>query len=279
MDLVCVQETRIQDLSKACVCSLGVSRFHDWNALEAEGATGGILLFWDKRKMDLVEAEIGSFSITCLFKNVEDGFMWAFTGVYGPVERRSQEIFWEELGSLKGLWGGPWCLGGDFNVTLSPNERKRGGRLSPFMGRFAEVVNELGLRDLTLQGDLFTWRGGLNGRLMSRLDRFLVTANWENKFSNAVQSTLSGPMSDHCPILLDIEGIKLGIRPFRFEMMWLKYEGFKDLLRDWWQNMQFSGSFSFVLASKLKALKGILKYGIKRFLVELRPKRRRLLGG
>ena len=56
--------------------------------------------------MDLVEAEIDSFSITCLFKNVEDGFMWAFTGVYGLVERRSQEIFWEELGSLKGLWGG-----------------------------------------------------------------------------------------------------------------------------------------------------------------------------
>ena len=39
--------------------------------------------------MDLVEAEIGSFSITCVFKNVEDGFLWAFTGAYGPIERRS----------------------------------------------------------------------------------------------------------------------------------------------------------------------------------------------
>ena len=187
--------------------------------------------------MDLVEAEIGSFSITCLFKNVEDEFMWAFTGVYGPLERRNQEIFWEELGSLKSLWGGLWCLGGDFNVTLSPNERKRGGKLSPSMRRFAEVVNELGLRDLPLKGGPFTWRGGLNGRSMLRLDRFLVTANWENKFSNAVQNTLPRLVSDHCPILLDSEGIKLGIHPFRFEITWLKYEGFKDLLRDWWQNM------------------------------------------
>ena len=48
VDLVCVQETKIQDLSKACARSLGVSRFHDWKALEAEGAAGGILLFWDK---------------------------------------------------------------------------------------------------------------------------------------------------------------------------------------------------------------------------------------
>ena len=29
--------------------------------------------------------------------------------------------------------------------------------------------------------------------------------------------------------------------------------------RDWWQNLHFSGSYSFILASKLKALKGILK--------------------
>ena len=94
---------------------------------------------------------------------------------------------------------------------------------------------------------------------MSRLDRFLVTADWENKFSNAVQSTLPRPVLDYCLILLDNEGIKPRIRPFRFEIMWLKYEVFKDLLRDWWQNMQFCLSFGFVLASKLKTLKGILK--------------------
>ena len=40
--------------------------------------------------------------------------------------------------------------------------------------------------------------------------------------------------------------------------MWLKFEGFKDLLRDWWQSLQFFES-CFVLASKLKAMKGILK--------------------
>ena len=41
------------------------------------------------------------FSITCMFKNVEDGFQWAFIGVYGPVERSKRVMFWEELGSLK----------------------------------------------------------------------------------------------------------------------------------------------------------------------------------
>ena len=66
-------------------------------------------------------------------------------------------------------------------------------------------------------------------------------------------------MSDHCPVLLDSEGINSGPLPFRFEIMWLKFDGFKDLLRCWWQSLHFSGSFSFVLACKVKALKGILR--------------------
>ena len=41
--------------------------------------------------------------------------------------------------------------------------------------------------------------------------------------------------------------------------MWLRVDGFKELLKGWWQGMIFSGSFSFVLAGKLKALKAILK--------------------
>ena len=126
------------------------------------------------------------------------------------------------------------------------------------MRRFAKVSNGLGLRDLPLQEGPFTWRGGLNSHSMSCLDRFLVMANWESKFSKAVQSTLSRPVSDHCPILLDNEGIRSGPCPFHFETMRLKFEGFKDLC-DLWQGMQFSRSFSFILASKLKALTGIWK--------------------
>ena len=107
-------------------------------------------------------------------------------GVYGPVERKFKEVFWEDLGSIRGWWDGPWCLGGDFNEILSPSERARGGNFSPSMRRFAEITNELGLRDLPLQGGLFTWSGGRNGRSMSRLDRFLVSSDWKSQFCNVV---------------------------------------------------------------------------------------------
>ena len=103
VDLVCLQETKLQKMTSADARSFGVGRLAEWRAVEAEGTAGGILVFWDTRKLELVEAETSHFSVSCMFKNVEDGFLWAFTGVYGPVKRCKKELFWEELGSVKGL--------------------------------------------------------------------------------------------------------------------------------------------------------------------------------
>ena len=74
-----------------------------------------------------------------------------------------------------------------------------------------------------------------------------------------IQRRLPRPVSDHFPIMLDSEGVRTGPSPFRFELMWLKYEGFKEILKGWWQNLQFHGSFSYIISAKLKALKDLLK--------------------
>ena len=63
---------------------------------------------------------------------------------------------------------------GDFNTI----------RFSSSMRRFSEVIEDLGLRDIPLQGGPFTWRGkegggggggGGDSGSMSRLDRFLFS--------------------------------------------------------------------------------------------------------
>ena len=259
VDLVCLQETKVQQMNNIMARSLGVGRFLNWRALNAEGSVGGILLLWDKRRISLEDSVAGNFSVSCLFRMAEDGFQWVFSGVYGPIEKRLRESFWEELGSIRGLWENPWCVGGDFNEILSPNERSRGGRISNSMRRFTDVLNDLDLRDLPLQGGHYTWQGGSNGRSMSRLDRFLVSPDWESQCNRVIQRRLPRPVSDHFPIMLDSEGVRTGPSPFRFELMWLKYEGFKEILKGWWQNLQFHGSFIFILSAKLKALKGLLK--------------------
>ena len=47
--------------------------------------------------------------------------------------------------------------------------------------------------------------------------------------------------------------------------MWLKVEGFKELIRDWWQSFEFRGTHIHVLMEKIKALKVKLKARNKGF--------------
>ena len=51
-------------------------------------------------------------------------------------------------------------------------------------------------------------------------------------------------ISDHCPIILEGGRIKKGKTPFKFENMWFKVDGFKDLLRNWWTRYNVSGTSS-----------------------------------
>ena len=90
--------------------------------LGSDGASGGILLMWDRRVVEKVEEVVGHFSVSCKFKNVDDHFEWAFIGVYGPNSDRDRHLPWEELAGIHSWWNVPWGIGGDFNVVRFPSE-------------------------------------------------------------------------------------------------------------------------------------------------------------
>jgi hypothetical protein len=66
---------------------------------------------------------------------------------------------------------------------------------------------------------------------------------------------VGGKLSDHFPLLLDCGAPRRGSRYFKFENMWLKYEGFIEQVKKWWLSYEFLGLPSYILANKLKALK------------------------
>jgi hypothetical protein len=150
----------------------------------------------------------------------------------------------------------PWCIGGDFNVTLFHSERSGGARLRRAVTDFVNFIADQGLMDLPLAGGVSTWS---NSTSWSRLDRFLVSPEWELSFPGLIQKKLLRVCSDHTPILLTRSGLQNGKRSFKFENMWLKEAGFVDKVREWWGSFSFEGSPSFVLAKKLQALKGKIK--------------------
>ena len=94
---------------------------------------------------------------------------------------------------------------------------------------------------------------------MTRLDRFLITDDWEVLFGGARQSLLPKPLSDHHPILLEGGGCLVrGPLLFRVKNMRFKEEGFKNHINDWW-SFEIRGTSRYVLTKKLKALKAHLR--------------------
>ncbi|XP_050243704.1 uncharacterized protein LOC126692222 [Quercus robur] len=228
------------------------------------GGSGGILLMWDNRVVDKVDEAVGCFSVSCKFKNVADHFVWAFTGVYGPNSDRDRRFLWEELSGLRSWWDVPWCVGGDFNVVRFPFEHSGIANFSSTMLQFSDFISEQSLVNLPLVGGNFTWCNSREVVASSKLDRFLLSVDWEEKFPSVCQCRLPKLMSNHFPILLEGGKLHGGKKPFRFENMWLKDEGFLGRVSSWWESYHFQETPSFSLANKLK----MLKLDLKRWNVE-----------
>ena len=65
VDVICLQETKFKEVSSGLIRSLGVGIFLDWAALRAEGASGGIVIFWDSCVLKLLAKEEGQFTVSC----------------------------------------------------------------------------------------------------------------------------------------------------------------------------------------------------------------------
>jgi len=152
------------------------------------------------------------------------------------------------LAGLISWWKLPWCIGGDFNITRFTVERSRDVRFSVAMMEFSEFIYEQGLMDLPIAGGSFTWSNNQDISYWCRIDRFLVSSDWKVKFPGLFQKRLHRLCSDHFPILLDCGGIQWGFRPFKFENMWLKADGFVDRVKLWRSSYRFQGSPSFIFA-------------------------------
>ena len=202
-DVICLQETKMDLITWGTVRGLWSLPQVDWLYLGSDGASGGILLMWDRRVVEKIDEAVGHFSVSCRFRNVVDNQEWAFSGVYGPHTVRERLLMWEELGGLASWWDIPWCLGGDFNVIRYPIERLGAMRFTSTMNAFSEFISSYGLLDIPMEGGRFTWSNNREAEAMFRIDRFLYSPGWEEAFPTITQRSLSRILSDHFPILLE----------------------------------------------------------------------------
>ena len=157
--------------------------------MNAVNTVGGILLMWDKRVLDKIDSHIGSFSVSCNWKRVVDGFDWTCTGVYGPTVEASRGAFWDDLETIRQIWNHPWCVMGDFNVVHFSSEHLGCNSFSPSMLDFSDFIESSYLVDLPLEGGLYTWGNGSDPPFMSCTDHVLVSPDWEEQFPDDVEVT------------------------------------------------------------------------------------------
>ena len=69
-DIICLQEAKLELITSAIVRSLWRCHHVYWMFLGSNGASGGILLMWDKRCVKKLEDAVGIYSVSCKFKNV-----------------------------------------------------------------------------------------------------------------------------------------------------------------------------------------------------------------
>jgi hypothetical protein len=114
--------------------------------------------------------EWGVLKSTCFLVNV-----------YAKCDLPSKRRLWQNISMSKlGFGNGKWCVIGDFNAVLYPEER-RDLSAETFsnleMRGFRSFLEDVDLIDLPILGRRFTWYHA-NGVAMSRIDRGWVSPEW-----------------------------------------------------------------------------------------------------
>ena len=121
------------------------------------------------------------------------------------------------------------------------------------MEAFRDVVDELGFVDLGFIGKKFTWRGK-RGEVMilERLDHAFATPAWLKLFPATRVQHIHSNASDHNPIIINPKGIvQCKNKPFRFESMWMKDEGYRNTINVAWGLSSFESDLT-LASSKIK---------------------------
>jgi hypothetical protein len=101
--IVCLQETKMEVISREVVRSVWGCIHVDWVYLGSRWALGGILLMWDRRVVKKVEECVGRYVVACAFQSVTTNFDWEFAGVYKPNDDGERRGLWDELTGLMNI--------------------------------------------------------------------------------------------------------------------------------------------------------------------------------
>jgi hypothetical protein len=236
LEFIALLETCKNDFSQEVLDNFSGGRNFIWHWTKPHGRSGGILLGVNLEGLDIGSIEEGDFFVKFRLRTKKDDFKWVLVAVYGAAQPEFKESFLTELVQSCSKENLPLCVGGDFNIIRNRSEKNndRFDERWPFL--FNAVIDGLDLREIEMSGRKFTWANSRRVPTYEKLDRVLVSTEWEQRFPLATVVALSREISDHTPLLLDTgeRAVCKNKNSFKFELAWLLKDGFFELVSEVW---------------------------------------------
>jgi endonuclease/exonuclease/phosphatase family metal-dependent hydrolase len=122
-----------------------------------------------------------------------------------------------------------WLVLGDFNLMRRQENRNKSGGDPNLMLGFNEAISKLGLVEVPLSGQAYTWSNKQHNPLLERLDWSFISQAWSLEFPGTKAKTLARSVSDHVPCLVSIRTNVSKPIIFRFENYWLQHNSFNSV--------------------------------------------------
>jgi hypothetical protein len=179
--------------------------------------------------------------------------------VYGAAQPEHKDSFLAEFANTCSSQTLPLMVGGYFNIIRIPGEKNNDRFDSRCPLLFNACIESLNLRELALSGRRFTWASSAEIPTFEKLDRILVSIDWEQKFPVSMAEALTRELSDHMPLLLNTGDAahRGNTHQLKFELGWLTRDGFHDMVAKVWQ----SASRGTLLCNSGKIKLGLLEDG------------------
>ncbi|WCJ25234.1 hypothetical protein M5689_007135 [Euphorbia peplus] len=208
-----------------------IARFRHWNCIRSEaiGRSGGISVFWKPQVVTLVPIIVHPQFIHCsVLQNGDEKCKVTF--VYASPIASKRAVLWESLLTFSNSMTEAWFLMGDFNDISSMNDQRGGG--THYLNRclkHKKLMDDCCIFDMGYSGHQFTWR---RNNILVRLDKVYCNSQGRMKFPRASNLNLPFRKSDHCPILLRLEGSQSIVKdkPFRYLLAWETCPEFNEVV-------------------------------------------------
>ena len=178
-------------------------------------------MLWNSDRVEINPLSNTEQEIHAVVKVLNSNSSWLISAIYASPRSAERHILWNNLNKVAELHEMPWVIVGDFNETLSAENKFKGRTVGVSRSLLLkECLNNCNMIDIGFSSPRFTWTNKREGQalIQERLDRFFINPSWCLLYLEARVMHLTTCHSDHCPVMLDmLPRTNTGrARPFKF---------------------------------------------------------------